>query len=211
MAVVALTPEPETEKTSFVYVMKMGNEDVFKIGKAGDVEARREQFLTGNPHPPIIVDWIETDDPSALEKHLHGLYLSRRLRREFFELTPDEADEAGRVGRVFVANFLPQEREVKRLAKLDSDGVKRAPDERDQERHRQLLAAREAKYRAEIACLWVENETKLSIGTGDGVDGLFSWKTCLVPDFDEAAFRVAYPELYDEHVRATRQRRFRLL
>jgi Meiotically up-regulated gene 113 len=199
------------ETMAFVYVIRSGDGNVFKIGKARDVESRRGQFMTGNPDPLTVIDTIETDDAGPGETFLHSIYQSKRMRGEFFALTPTEAEEAGRKLRDYLADYLPLKKEAERLAKTECDGPARLPDDRERATHQALLKAREEKYRLEVECERLENELKVAIGTTAGLDGIATWKTHTVTRFDEASFRREQPELHAAFSRPLRQRTFRLL
>lgn len=64
---------------AFVYILRSGNEDLFKIGRTrGELAARIKNLSTGNPHALTLFDSIETDDDAACETYLHGRLQSRR-------------------------------------------------------------------------------------------------------------------------------------
>ncbi len=194
-----------------LYFMRNGDANVVKIGRAGDVDARRGQFKTGNPEEIIVIDIVEADNAQPVETIVHRLNYSKRLRREFYALDPSQAEEVGRQAREIRDQYVPLEQEAKRLAQSECDAPPRPASEKDRVLRREVLEAREAKYLAEYKCELAENAYKAAIGTCEGIEGQVSWKTLVVPDFDERAFRQAYPERYAEFVRPTQQRRFRLL
>jgi hypothetical protein len=73
--------------SGYVYVLRTGEESIFKIGKSKEPENRIKTF--GNLLP-FEVDYellIEADNMSALEKSLHRRFASKRIRgSEFFTL-----------------------------------------------------------------------------------------------------------------------------
>src|SRR2546428_3158194 len=78
-----------------VYILRSGNENLFKIGRTdGDVEARIRQLATGNPHRLTKFDLIETEHDSLCETYLHRMLRSKRSlaseAREFFRITPED-------------------------------------------------------------------------------------------------------------------------
>jgi hypothetical protein len=104
-----------------VYVLRSGKDDLFKIGRAKDVEARRKHLSTGNPQPLTIFDVIETEYARDCETYLHRCLRSKRSRRsdaqEFYEVDPAYLGrEILRGARDFVA-FLPTRGVAERLAK----------------------------------------------------------------------------------------------
>jgi Meiotically up-regulated gene 113 len=196
---------------SFVYIMRNGVTNVVKIGRARNVESRRGQFMTGNPEELTLIDSIETDEPGRCETFLHRIFESKRVRGEFFALTPIEAQDAARRAREYVADHLPAEHEAKRLAQTDCDGPARPPDDRERGLHRELLEARESRSRWKFECDRLENELKARIGTSEGIEGIASWTTHTKTTFDEASFRKEHPELHAAFSRPVRLRRFVLL
>ncbi len=194
-----------------LYFMRNGDANVVKIGRAIDVDARRGQFKTGNPEDIIVIDIVEADNAQPVETIVRRLNYAKRLRGEFFTLNSSETEEVGRQAREVRDYYLPLEQEAKRLAQSDCDAPPRAPTDQDRALHRKVLEKREAKYLAEYECELAENEYKAAVGTAEGIEDMVSWKTLVVPDFDEAAFRKDHSELYGAYIRPRRQRRFRLL
>src|SRR5438552_846267 len=75
---------------AFVYILRSGGENLFKIGRTdGDVDARIRQLATGNPHPLTKFDVIQTEHDSLCETYLHRMLRSRKSlasdAREFFD------------------------------------------------------------------------------------------------------------------------------
>jgi Meiotically up-regulated gene 113 len=196
---------------SWIYLMKNGTAGLVKIGRAHDVASRHGQFATGNPEDLTVIAAIETDEASRGESFLHGMYQSRRRRGEFFALTDAEAAEGADLARRFLAEDMPAEREAKRLGDVECDAPAREPDEEERELHRELLDAREEKYRAEVKCARIENKLRVRTGTSEGLIGLVSWRRHTVTRFDEASFRREQPELHASYSRTGRHRTFRLL
>jgi hypothetical protein len=80
---------------AYVYILRSGGENLFKIGRTdGDVEARIRQLATGNPYRLTKFDVIDTEHDSLCETYLHRMLRSKRSlasgAREFFEITPEE-------------------------------------------------------------------------------------------------------------------------
>src|SRR5439155_13171782 len=109
----------------FVYILRSGNENLFKIGHSADLEERMRELAAGNPHPLTIVHVVETENAPAGETFLHNRFQSKRRTeggREFFALEPDEVTDAICVIKTFIEEYLPKEKAAKRLAKEKSDG-----------------------------------------------------------------------------------------
>ena len=65
-----------------VYILRSGNENLFKIGKSGDVEDRVRGLTTGNPRL-VVFDKIETEDEEDHdEKNKTSYSKHQRLRRK---------------------------------------------------------------------------------------------------------------------------------
>jgi len=194
-----------------LYFMRNGDANVVKIGRAGDVEARRGQFMTGNPEDMTVIDVVEADDARPIETALHRLLYSKRLRGEFFGLSPAEAEDAGRQAREIRDLYLPMQQDVIRLSQSGCDAPALPRTDNHRALRRSVIEKREAKYRAAFECDLAEFAYKAAIGTSEGIQGDGSWKTYLVPGFDVGAFRQDHEELYGAYVRLRPQRRFRLL
>ena len=93
---------------SWIYLTKNGTAGLVKIGRSRDVASRHGQFATGNPEDMTILAEIETDEASKGESFLHGMFMSRRRRGEFFELTDQEAVEGADLARRFLAQDIPR-------------------------------------------------------------------------------------------------------
>jgi hypothetical protein len=200
---------------AFVYILRVGDEDVFKIGEAGNVGSRIKGLSTGNHHPLTEFDSIETDDASACESYLHGVLRSRRIRngggKEFFALTASEVEEAVRDARAYVAEHLPVKREVERLSKQESDDTVLQPGDEEWSVYGELLEVREDIYRLKVRRERLENDLKMVIGTAAGLDGLVTWKTHTLSRFDESSFKLAQPELHQVFLLESQRRTFRLM
>jgi hypothetical protein len=201
---------------AFVYILRSGSEDLFKIGRTrGDLEARIKQLSTGNPYPLTVFDVIETDDDAPCETYLHGSLRSRRCTesgaREFFSLTTTELEEAIRDARRYLEEDLPKQKEADRLAEEESDGRILRPGDEEWETYRGLLQACQDEHHICTHRARLENELKLTIGKADGLDGVATWKSHLVTRFDATAFKRAEPDLYQTFLRESRARQFHLL
>jgi hypothetical protein len=200
---------------AFVYVLRSGDEELFKIGRTrGDLEARIRQLATGNPHRLTLFDHIETEYEAVCETYLHRRLRSKRSgegdAREFFALSAVDLRDALRDAREFLAEFVPKQREAERLAKEETNGILLKPGHREWELYRRLLEVRESEYSLSLDRALLENQLKLVIGKADGLEQVATWKSHAVKKFDEAAFKLAEPELFEAFVRASLQRKFRL-
>jgi hypothetical protein len=198
-----------------VYMLRSGEEDLFKIGMTrGDVDVRKKGLATGNPHPLTEYASIQTDHPSKVESFLHGLLRSKRSRRseatEFYEIAQPELDAAIQEARDYADRDLPQEAEVERLAAEVCEDRLLTPATDDWAIYTQLLHAREAHDRASHARNRLEWKLKLRIGTAYGLDGIATWRTITSSRPDLEALSRDHPDLYASYLRESHSRRFDL-
>ena len=103
-----------------VYLFK--SQDIYKIGKAIDVQKRYETLLTGNPYLEIVCfgDGVK-------EKDIHNYFSGKRIKNEWFNL--DEKDVLKAID--FITNkgsFSPKEKrdtKYNRFYKVTSNGIER--------------------------------------------------------------------------------------
>lgn len=78
--------------SGFVYVVRSGK--FFKIGFTNQsIEKRISTLQTGSPSPKILVLHFEAENPSILEKELHGKFKNKRIDGEWFALADSDIDE----------------------------------------------------------------------------------------------------------------------
>lgn len=81
-------PARSNRVSGFVYLAKHGRD--YKIGRSNDVTRRRREVALLLPEELKHVHVIETDDPEGIEQYWHRRFASRRVRGEWFRLTPDD-------------------------------------------------------------------------------------------------------------------------
>jgi hypothetical protein len=75
----------------YVYFIRHGDDDVFKIGiTSGNVEDRLRQLQTGTPEKLTLYTYIKHPDPAIKERELHEKLKDRRINGEWFGLSPQE-------------------------------------------------------------------------------------------------------------------------
>jgi hypothetical protein len=97
IAICRATPIPKTkqkniEKSStasgHVYLLKHDN--AYKIGKSFDVTRHYKEIRVQMPHDTEEIHVIETDDPSGIEAYWHNRFKDKKLKGEWFNLSPDD-------------------------------------------------------------------------------------------------------------------------
>jgi hypothetical protein len=199
----------------YVYIYGSGDQNVFKIGKATDLERRLKTHATGNPEPLKRFDVIETSHPSQVETYMHHRLRSKRSTRgdgtEWFEVDPDELTAVVADARQYDEEVLPALAKAEELAAVQCDDRILQPTETVRETYRALVNVRQAYETLEYEKAYLEATLKLAIGTASGMERVADWKTMASHSFDSITFKAAHPELYDAFARETRSRRFTLL
>jgi len=77
----------EIDRSGFVYLIRNGETDYYKIGIAKDVGVRLNALQTGNPEPLCLIGQFLVADARAKEKELHKRFNSCRVSREWFVLS----------------------------------------------------------------------------------------------------------------------------
>lgn len=81
--------KPKGPQSGFVYLLKAGD-DVYKIGCTTVPDDRITTFGVKLPFEVEIIALIQTNDMKATEKELHSRYENKRIKGEFFRLSPDD-------------------------------------------------------------------------------------------------------------------------
>jgi hypothetical protein len=201
-------------QVAYVYVLRSGDSNLFKVGRTNDLERRMKHLATGNPEPLTLFDCIETEDAASAEKYLHHRLRSHRSNRsgarEFFEIHPDAFAAILDDARAFLADFVPKQHEADQFAQEESDGRILLPGDADWERYRALVEVREALDGLELKRRELEAEFKIAIGPADGLEGIATWRTQAITRFDQDTFRTTDPDTYRLFLVAERRRHFRL-
>lgn len=87
--VVALQARMEIT-TGFVYLMRCGLTNFYKIGRAKDVNNRRKAIQLCNPHTIVVVWKIRTTNMQRLEQRMHRMFAAKRVHGEWFLLTEED-------------------------------------------------------------------------------------------------------------------------
>lgn len=98
-------------KAGFVYLMALGSQGIYKIGRSKSPRARAQTIDGFMPDEVRLVHVIPTDDMVWAERHLHTLYAEHRQGGEWFALTEREVEQFGQMTELRVSGgALPHER-----------------------------------------------------------------------------------------------------
>lgn len=201
-------------QTAYLYVLRHGDSNLFKIGRSVDLARRMKQLATGNPDRLTLFDCIVTEDAAAGETYLLHRLRSRRSRRsdatEFVEVAPDELETLIADTRAFLGAFIPMQREAERLASHPSDDRILLPNDAEWEWYRALLEVREGIDSLTLERRRLEAELKVAIGSAGALKGIATWASHSIARFDQESFRQAEPESYKLFVVEEYRRQFRL-
>jgi hypothetical protein len=82
------TREGDQEKIGYVYLGLQAGKH--KIGLTKDLDRRREDITLLGPAPMKWIHAIKTDDMRGVEKYWHSRFKDKRLRGEWFKLSPGD-------------------------------------------------------------------------------------------------------------------------
>jgi hypothetical protein len=199
----------------FVYVYRSGDQNVFKIGKAKDVDRRIKTHATGNPEPLTEFDVIESDHYVQCETYLHHRLRSKRSTRgggtEWFEVGADELRAILADARHYANEVLPMLAEAERLSTQECDGRMLEPVNGVVETYRALVKVREDHDTLGYEKDHLEAQLKLAIGTAVGIERVADWKMVVQQRLDGERLEIERPDVHAAFQRETRFRRFTLL
>jgi len=79
--------QKKSKPKKVVYVITAGEfGDIYKIGIASDIKKRIKALQTGCPYVLYAVTSYKVKKPATVEKMLHLVYCSKRIRGEWFRL-----------------------------------------------------------------------------------------------------------------------------
>jgi hypothetical protein len=81
-----------SDDTQYVYVIRAGRTNLYKIGKTNDPEGRLQSLQTANPRKLKLLHVFTADNATAAEEELHRLLHGKRMKGEWFRLTDSEKD-----------------------------------------------------------------------------------------------------------------------
>jgi hypothetical protein len=200
---------------AYVYLLRSGTENIFKIGRTrGDVDARIQQLSTGNPYPLTKFEVIETEHDALCESYLHRRLSTKRitsgLAQEFFAITPAELSSILDEVRTYLDEWLPVVLEADKIAAEDSDGSVKTPGNEAQSIYQELLELEEQRTKLNARHGYLESRLKVLIGNAAVLEGIASWRTQIGTRLDQSALKREEPETYGRYLKESKSRPFRL-
>ena len=78
---------------SYVYLLKVSSEGIYKIGVSKDVNKRIKQLQTGNPETIYLINKFHSEYAYKIESVLHRRFKSKHVQGECFYLEPKDIDK----------------------------------------------------------------------------------------------------------------------
>ena len=94
-----LAPTGET-KYGFVYLVK-GHPGEYKIGRTNLVDRRLSELGATASIEQALIHEIKTDDPAGIEAYWHKRLADKRMRGEWFRLSPEDVKSFKRWRRIY--------------------------------------------------------------------------------------------------------------
>lgn len=92
--------DKELSSYGFVYLVK-GHPGEYKIGRTRLVDRRLSELGATASIRQELIHEIKTDDPSGVEAYWHGRFREKRMRGEWFQLTPADVKSFRRWRRIY--------------------------------------------------------------------------------------------------------------
>lgn len=92
----------------FVYLLQAG--PYYKIGRSNDIDQRIKQLSTLPPFDLNLLHALWCDNCLQVERWLHDKFGDKRIRGEWFTLTPDDLDFVMQLGSFYQGAFHEEDR-----------------------------------------------------------------------------------------------------
>ena len=195
-----------------VYFFKVGDKELFKIGKTtADPEKRLKAVSTGSAYPLEIFKLIEHEEHSKLEVFLHKFFKEDRAENgEFFFIPLSDFDN--RVENALQA-FEELQNELNTIEKFKNIKNNDIIIEESQEANKIYdelitinLKIKDFKEKQEE----LENKLRLIIGENEGIKDIATWKTQSREQFDKKRYEEEHPEEYLKYIEVKSSRVLRI-
>ena len=80
------------DNKSYVYILKVSSDGIYKVGVSKNVEKRVKQLQTGNPEKIEIVKTFLSDYPYKIESVLHRSYQRNHVQGECYYLSEKDIE-----------------------------------------------------------------------------------------------------------------------
>ena len=186
-----------------VYVYKLGDTGIYKVGKTKDLTRRQGTYETISTEPLIPYAHIETANEDEVETFIKHRLQSRRWLggkgRELYEVNEAEIDDVVAAAVAWNDDVIPKLAAAERLSRLRCDNHVLTPSDVERELHRELMRLRQVELTAAQERLRIETELKIVMQTAARLDGIATWTNETKTTFDTARLKRDRPELYGEY------------
>jgi hypothetical protein len=91
----------QNKSKGYVYLVKHGSRREYKIGRTNNQIRREGELSIELPEKLSPVHYIETDDPSGIEKYWHSRFSEKRKNGEWFNLSAEDVQAFKRWKKIF--------------------------------------------------------------------------------------------------------------
>jgi hypothetical protein len=93
--------QEEIKKSGYVYLVRHGARNEYKIGRTNNPIRREGELSIELPEKLAPIHWIETDDPSGIERYWHKRFALKRKNGEWFTLSTEDVRAFKRWKRIY--------------------------------------------------------------------------------------------------------------
>lgn len=93
--------DASSDNVGYVYLIKHGNRNEYKIGMTKNPIRREGELRLELPEKIKPIHYIETDDPSGIERYWHNRFSDKRKEGEWFSLSSNDVKAFKRWKRIY--------------------------------------------------------------------------------------------------------------
>ena len=86
----SMSNEEGDSRSGYVYILKNGGRQEYKIGISDSIPKRGMQLSTLSPENLELIHSIKATSPKAVERFLHDKFNSKRIQGEWFNLSTSD-------------------------------------------------------------------------------------------------------------------------
>ncbi len=196
----------------YLYCIRVGSEDCFKIGHSTSPDLRIQNLSTGSNQRLTTERLIPSTDAKATENYVHALLAAKRRDvGEFFDISLQEFDAAVKFAGTQLTLREPIIQAARTLRRKKPTGKMHPPSSEELKLCRELKIARAEAYLLAQEIDTLEARIQLSIGDNDGLEGIASWKWVEQQRFRLDLFREKHPRLFRRYTGPIAGRVFKLV